>query len=526
MRPTEARSSRKASRAIAVSGSIVGVLAMSLVASIPASPLTPLQPPGYRASGPFAATARALGLDGFGTTGAAALGVVAVLIAVGTFLYALRAAWRGELPLRWVLILGIALHVAVVFLPLLLSRDVYSYAFYGRIASLHGANPYVATPVDFRADRLFPLIGPQWRATPDVYGPLFTLLAIGLTKVFGRIGDLITAYQAIAAAAGIALMLIVAKVAEELRPARAAFAVALIGLNPVVLFYAVASGHNDMLVALSIGAGFALLAARRDLWATAVLALGTLVKASAVIPLLLLFVVVVARAEPGRRRRTLLSHLVVAGGLALACALPFLQTQDPTLGLTELAGHEGWLAPTRFFRATLGKVAELVAGSAAENAVEVVVRLAFALALVTLIVLIARALWTRARWVSAEEQGAAWGWALLLLALLGPVLLPWYVTWIFPVAWLLPRVPRIALVVTSVALTISLVNAEPLRSKTVYDATLLFGHYVVTPVLFIVLVWVVVDLRRRLREGLPFAETTKDAVAPPPQGVTAGTDGD
>src|SRR4051794_32999734 len=245
MRPTEARSSRKASRTIAVTGSIVGVLAMSLVASIRASPLTPLQPPGYRALGPFAATARALGLDGFGTTGAGALGVAAVLIAVGTFLYALRAAWRGELPLRWVLILGIAFHVAVVFLPLLLSRDVYSYAFYGRISSLHGANPYVATPVDFRGDRLFPLIGPQWRATPDVYGPLFTLLAIGLTKVFGRIGDLITAYQAIAAAAGIALMLIVAKVAEELRPARAAFAVALIGLNPVVLFYAVASGHND-----------------------------------------------------------------------------------------------------------------------------------------------------------------------------------------------------------------------------------------------------------------------------------------
>src|SRR5213079_2053255 len=124
---------------------------------------------------------------------------------------------------------------------------------------------------------------------------------------------------------------------------------------------------------------------------------------------------------------TFLAHIGVAGGLALACALPFLQTQDPTLGLTELAGHEGWLAPTRFFRATLGKVADVVAGAAAENAVEVVVRVAFALALVTLIVLIARALWIRAGSVSVEEQGAAWGWSLLLLALLGPVLLPWYV---------------------------------------------------------------------------------------------------
>jgi hypothetical protein len=521
MRPPEAR----VSRTIAVAGSILGVLAMSLVASVPASPLTPLQPPGARPAGPFAAAARALGLDGFTRNAAAAVGVVAVLIAVLTFLYALRAAWRGELPLRWVLALGIAFHVLVVFLPLLLSRDVYSYAFYGRISSLHGANPYAATPVDFRSDALFPLIGPQWRSTPDVYGPLFTLLAIGLTKAFDRIGELITAYQVIAAAAGIALMLIVAKVAQELRPQRAAFAVALIGLNPVVLFYTVASGHNDMLVALAIGAGFALLVARKDLWATAALMLGVLVKASAVIPLLLLIVVVVARASPGRRGRKLLAHGAVAGGIGLVCALPFLQTQDPTLGMTELAGHEGWLAPTRFFRATLGKLAEVVAGSTASDAVEVVVRLVFALVLVALVVWIARALWTRADSICVEEQGAAWGWALLLLTLLGPVLLPWYVTWIFPVAWLLPRVPRTALVVTSVALTISLVNAEPLRSKTVYDATLLFGHYVVTPVLFVFLVWVVLDLRRRLRDGLPFADPPEETAAtPPPQAVAAGRD--
>jgi hypothetical protein len=519
MRPLQARTSRS----IAVAGSIVGVGLMALVASVPASPFQPLQPPGFHVSGPLAWAARVVGLDGFSGDAAAAVGVVAVLVAVVTFLYALREAWRGNLSVRLVLALGIAFHVVVLLLPLVLSRDVYSYAFYGRISSLHHANPYVSTPSDFRGDRLFPLIGPQWRSTPDVYGPLFTLIAARLTRALGRIGELITAFQVIAAAASLGLMLVVAHMATALRPSRTAFAAALIGMNPVVLFYSVASGHNDLLVALAIAGGFALLLARRDLWATAALALGALIKASAVLPLVLLVVVAVACAEPGRRWRTLASHLGVAGGLALACGLPFLQTQDPTLGMTELATHEGWLAPTRFFRATLGKLAELAAGSGARSTVELVVRLAFAFALAYLLFLIARALVQRARHITVEEQGAAWGWALLLLTLMGPVLLPWYVTWVFPVAWLLPRVPRGTLVVTTAALTISLVNAEPLRSRTVYDGTLLFGHYVVTPVLFVFLVWVVLDLRRRVREGAAFADIPEEVpAAPPPQGVSAG----
>jgi alpha-1,6-mannosyltransferase len=525
MRPLEARTRRT----IAVAGSIVGVGLMALVASVQGSAFQPLQPPASRASGPLASVAGALGLDSFSGDAAAVLGAVAVLVSVVTFLYALREAWRGTLSVGLVIALAVAYHVIMLFLPLILSRDVYSYAFYGRISSLHSANPYVSTPSDFSDDRLFPLIGQQWRDTPDVYGPLFTLIAAGLTRLLDRIGELINAFQLISAAASIGLMLVVARVASATHPARGPFAVALIGLNPVVLFYSVASGHNDLLVAFAIVCGLALLVARRDLWATAALTAGALVKASAVVPLILLVVVAVARRDPGFRARALLSHLAVAGGLGLVCALPFLQADDPTLGMTELATHEGWLAPTRFFRATLGKLAELVAGDGARSAIEVVVRLTFAAVLLYLLAAIAVALVKRSRTgtpILVEEQAAAWGWALLLLTLMGPVLLPWYVTWIFPVAWLLPRAPRIALLVTSVALTISLVNAEPLRSERVYDATLLLGHYVVTPVLFGFLVWVVLDLRRRLRDGLPFAETPEGVPATPPPHRVAASGGD
>jgi hypothetical protein len=50
--------------------------------------------------------------------------------------------------------------------------------------------------------------------------------------------------------------------AERVRPGRVAFAAAAYGLNPVVLFLAVGSGHNDVLVALSIIGAVALLTSR------------------------------------------------------------------------------------------------------------------------------------------------------------------------------------------------------------------------------------------------------------------------
>ena len=90
--------------------------------------------------------------------------------------------------------LGVGFVALVVLLPLLFSRDVYSYSMYGRIESLHHANPYVSTPQDFSRDPFFPLVGPQWRTTRAVYGPAFTLLSTWLTGWLHSTGSLIWAW--------------------------------------------------------------------------------------------------------------------------------------------------------------------------------------------------------------------------------------------------------------------------------------------------------------------------------------------
>jgi hypothetical protein len=496
---------------LAIWCSVLGVLLVALVASVPGSPLQPVLPDGVVPTGPFAWLARAVGLDRLDGAALAIAGVIAVTAAAASFLVVLRAAWQGRVSVRSVLVLTVAYHVVVLTLPLLFSRDVYSYAFYGRIAGIHGANPYVATPADFPGDPLFHLVGPKWLDTPAVYGPLFTGASALLSRWIGSVEALVATFRVLAVAASLGAVAAIYATSRRAWPLRSAFAVAAFGLNPVVLFQSAASGHNDLWVALGIAAGLWLLLGGRELAAVAVLALATLVKATAALPLLVLLVWCVARRPAGERLRASFTRAGLAAAIGLVVASPFLQLHDPTLGMSELAGHEGWLAPSRFGRRLL----DALSG----DALGIVTRLTFAALLVVSVVLLLRAVWRLAprggRPADADvvEVGAAWGWSLLLLMLLGPVLLPWYVVWALPLAWLLPRVPRAVLITVSSALAVSQWAAEPSRFPGAYDVNVLVGHYAITPVVIGALVWLLVDGRRRLRAGAAFADRQGDEPA-------------
>ena len=480
--------------------SAASILLLALVASVPGSPFLPELPPGVAPSGPFAWIADTVGLDALEGGALVTLGVLAAVAGAAAFGLVLREAWYGRVPLRTVLLLAVAAHVVVLLLPVIFSRDVYSYIAYGRISGLYGENPYVSTPVRFPDDPILALVGHRWVDTPAVYGPLFTGLSSVLTRAVRTIPALVTTFRVIAAAASLGTIALIAATVRRERPARAAFAVAAFGLNPVILFQSVGGGHNDLLLAFGVAAAFALVLAGSTHPAAAVLTLVTLVKVSAALPLLLLIVWVAARRPAGERLRAVLSHGGLAAAIAAVCAAPFLQAQDPTLGMRELAGHEGWLAPSRLVRRFLNFVSFDTLG--------VVGRVGFAVALVLSVAALVRRV---ARDPRPSELGAAWAWSLLLLMLLGPVLLPWYVAWSLPLVWLLPGTPRAVLLGTGVALTLSQWATEPTRYPAAYDANVLIGHYVLTPIVLAGAVWLLVDLRRRSRDGLPLGAEPEQA---------------
>jgi hypothetical protein len=475
--------------------------ALAVVASAPGSPFTPPLYPGAAAPGWLRGPANLLGLEGLPRDVLAVIGGAIIFALSAAFLFALRAAWRREIRMRSVLLVGVVLHLLALAMPLFLSRDVYSYAIYGRMVSEHGANPYVDIPAAFPDDPTYPLVSVDWIDSPSVYGPGFTAAAGAVTAVADSPAGIVTGFKLLALVASLATMFLVGPASRRVFPERATFAVMLVGWNPVVVFHGVAGGHNDALLGLAIAGGVLALLARRELLATALLSLGTLVKISGGVPLFAAVAGAVARRQPGERLVAAVRHLGLAATVALPFVAPFMQTEDPTLGTLELSSREGWLAPSRFVLSTLRSAARAIGGDPAGDFVSILVRAAFPLLFLWVLVMVVRHLLRDPSRIDPPLVLAAMAWVGLVSLLVSPVLLPWYAVWIVPMAWVLPRTARGGVVLISMALAITELVAEPSRSPGVYEAMVFGLHWVATPVVLWVLIRLVIDLRRRVAAG-------------------------
>src|SRR5918996_721362 len=486
------RAAHRSTVAMLVTSALVG-----LVASVPGSPFTPPLFPGARAPAVLAGAADLLRLGTFSRGGVAVVGGAAIFAAAAAFLLALGAAWRGDLTVRHVIVVGILLHLLAVAIPLFLSRDVYSYAIYGRMVSEHGANPYTVIPAAFSADPVYPLVSVDWIDSRSVYGPAFTAIGAGVTSVFSTPASTVFGFKALAAVASVLAMVLTVAAAWRAAPERAAFAGVLVGWSPVIVFHGVAGGHNDALVGLAVAGAVLLVLLRRELLVTAALTAGTLVKVSAAVPLLVAVVGFALRRPDGRRLRQLAAHVGVGVLVALPFVLPFMQSEDPTLGTMELTTRQGWLAPSRFVLVTLRGAANAIAGDVAGDVVSLIVRVAFPLAFVWVLVMLLRHLAKNRERLDAVVILGAMAWASLISLLVSPVLLPWYLAWLIPLAWILPRTARGGAVLISVALAITELVAEPSRAPRVWEAMVFGLHWVATPIVLLVLIRLLLDLRRR-----------------------------
>ncbi|MFM7718444.1 MAG: hypothetical protein ACKO8G_02980, partial [Actinomycetota bacterium] len=358
----------------AVAASAATTLALLAFGSVPGSPFHPVLADGAGPAGPLRWLGEALGFARLRGDVAAGFGAALLAAAALAFAFLLAEAVAGRVRLRAVLWLAIAANVAVLAAPLLFSRDVYSYAAYGRIVAVHGANPYAAAPSAFPGDPATALVGARWLDATSVYGPAWTAIAALLAGAFDSLAGLVAAFRVVAASATIATIALLPSLVRRLAPGREALAVAAFGCNPVVVVHVVGGGHNDAVVGLGVAAAIALVASGRRALAAAILAAAAAVKAPAAVPLLLLLVATAAAAGPGARLRALRGPILAAAVVLAALAAPFLDAGDPTFGLSRLAGEEGWLAPSRFVRRLLDLVPGVPLG--------VVARAAFALLLV------------------------------------------------------------------------------------------------------------------------------------------------
>ena len=453
-----------------------------------------------------------------GATVVTALAAAIVAVAAFAFIALIREALAGRVRPRLVSVAAAVSVGATLLVPPLLSRDVYSYASYGRIAAVHGGNPYAEAPAD-HPDDPFTLVGsPAWLRSPSVYGPVFTLASAAIAS--GSRGSPPTAVflfkllAVVAVAAAAALAALAAR--RTLGDGAAAAAVVMVGLNPVVVIHVAGGGHNDALVmALLAAAAFVWTGSmrthrepdaaanghalrtrvrRRDGVVTFLLALAALVKVVAVVALAVHLWHVTTRDRDRERTsfawRPLAAQTVLALAVAVAAFIPFLEGGRPLSAIASAGGREGWASGPRFVARA---VEAAMPGAAPSPVARTIVYMSFW----ALFGFVLARLLMAIRGTERPGVAASVGVAMLLFALAAPYLLPWYAAWFLPFAVLFrDRVLTWVAVAASALLAITGIPAEPAPNPDLWEGMLLVVHYAVAPVMLALLF---VAVRRVLR---------------------------
>jgi alpha-1,6-mannosyltransferase len=475
---------------------VVGYLLLVLMAGPVDSPLVPALPDGVHPAGWIVRAAEWIGLSRLTRTQLVVLSLGVIAAALAAFLALLWEAWRGRVRFVAVMVavaLGVGLAVAA---PLLLSRDVHSYAAYGRILAVHGSNPYVHPPSAFPGDPFVAVASPEWIDTRSVYGPAFTLLSAGIARAWsGSPASTIMAFKAVAGASIIGAALLAARGVRSSGRGRDAAAAAMVGLNPVIVLHTVGGGHNDALVALCFAGAFALGAHRsrpvdprsggggsgREAVVTGLLTVAVLVKA-VVAPLLILWLWQAWRATPGRARTVrALFHAVVIAALTIAAFVPVASGWSTVRALLSVTSRQGWASGPGLAARGAQALGRAVGGSATGAFLDAAASAAFVLLFLVVF-------WRVLRRIGPVPDGNGWGGSMLLLALAAPYLLPWYAAWFVPfLAAMEDAVLVVAGLAVSALLALTGIPAEPSSTPAVWEGMLLAVHYVAAPVMLALL---------------------------------------
>lgn len=297
----------------------------------------------------------------------------------------------------------VALHAVFLLCPPFALTDIFNYIGYARLDAVHHLNPYVSLPVLVPDDVGYAYS--NWHRLLSPYGPLFTLLLLPVAKL--SLPAAYWTYKVVATLASLGMLAAVWACARRLgRPPAAA--VAFVGLNPIVLVYALGGKHNDVLMMAAVMTGGLLLLTRREVAGGALLAVAVAIKASAAI-----LAPVMALAGPRRWRAvaggvSAAFVLAFASWLAFGPHLPDLHDQNRLVSVHSFPNLVGYALGRGGADATVRAVAGAVlfAGVAACGAVA---------------------------WRTRSWTGPA-GWAGLLAAVCVSWLMPWYILWALPFA--------------------------------------------------------------------------------------------
>jgi alpha-1,6-mannosyltransferase len=352
---------------------------------------------------------------------AAVYGGVILLTRVWLGLLRQLSLHRG-VPVKRVVVVVAIWALPLLVAPPLFSRDVYSYAGQGEMVS-HRIDPYVygtgvlgSTPFSAMPDSI-------WTNTPSPYGPTFLSIDGLLDKASGHeiLPDILL--LRLLEVAGLALVVAATPSLARRRGRDPAGAVLLGAGCPLVLTTLVGGAHNEALMLGLLLTGLAVAQRWGTVPGVVLCAAAAGVKTPAALGVLFLGW---AWAGPGASWGRRVAHTLAAGLVALST----LEVISAVSGI-----GWGWLrtstAADKSFTAVTPVNAIAKALSGAAHLVDVTVPVLGARTVISLIGLACAA--AIGTWLLLRSPGPTMlrnlGLTLLVVALLGPILWNWYITW-------------------------------------------------------------------------------------------------
>ncbi len=416
-----------------------------------------------------------------------------------------RDALAGRVGGRAVLAAAAVWTLPMLVAPPMYTRDPFYYLAQGALP-LAGIDPYGAGPGSL-AGPLADNVASVWLDTPAPYGPLFMMIATGITWLTGDYliaGVLVTRLVLL-----LGLALVVWALPELTRRlgGRVPVAMWMVVANPVMIVHVVGGAHNDLLVAGLLTAGALLVLRGQHVGGVALATAATAIKITAGFALPFLVLVWAAHLTGSRPSRIVRAGAAGLGVFAVvfgACSFPVGGPLGWLPGLGAPATTIHWYSPPT----GAGQLVHALVGLVADVPVEPFIAATRLLGGAVLLVV------TGWMWWAARDGGPdairRAGIVLLAAAFLGPTLQSWYPSWgivlVAAAAW------------SARGIAVFTVGSLFLMVVTYPDGTTAQHNVVLLAVATALWVLAAVSLRRVDPLGL----RTRPVPSPEPRGARAG----
>ncbi len=333
-----------------------------------------------------------------------------------------------RLRLRSLVLIAGACCLFVTLSPPILSRDIFSMIFYGKIGSFYDLNPYLVKPQYFISDPMLALISTNWKNTGMVYGPLAGMICSFSFMLWGHniVANVIflKSLMTIAHLFNIYLIYKIKNIGEENNPNPG---LAIYALNPLVILHSAGGGHFDVLMMTLVLLALLRYEQKRDWDSFALLILASTLKYVTILPAFTLVIFQLRKRYALRDKVNLIiAYFVIALIVIVALYYPYFSSTTifkplfANMKLVNVVSVGFVIRKTLQYLLMLLLVHSGIASDISNIATAVVLISAF-------ILLIYYILKDNDK---DEEMGKIWLLSLTSLLFTLSYLLPWYFIWI------------------------------------------------------------------------------------------------